>query len=149
MTRQGIDRGKLIGFAVVVIIIGVALVRYSAERSGIQSSTAEESVPTQTASQANKNAEETPVDEYKGAEEAIEERCKSKWATDFEMQRYCQKQHKAALVKLKKGKPDDIPEDTYSIVHRNCAGKWKDDFEMRAYCEKTQFQAFRDLRDKH
>jgi hypothetical protein len=80
------------------------------------------------------------------AEQILKEKCVSEWPTDFNMQAYCQRQHREAVQTLARGKPQDIPDNQFSIVRNKCSTEWPRDFSMRAYCERQQFEAIRNLR---
>jgi hypothetical protein len=79
------------------------------------------------------------------AEKVLKEKCVSEWPTDFSMQAYCQRQQREAVQDLARGKPQDIPENQFSIVRSKCSAEWPTDFSMRAYCERQQFEAIRKL----
>jgi hypothetical protein len=73
----------------------------------------------------------------------INRKCKTQWATDFEMQKYCRDQQQAALGKLRRRPMASGNETT---IRKKCASEWPDDFEMREYCEGQQLEALRALR---
>jgi hypothetical protein len=67
------------------------------------------------------------------------------WPEDYSMRNYCTKQQRRALPTLKRGRPQDIPEDVFDEVRSKCAADWPENYEMRQYCEKQQFDSYREL----
>ncbi len=61
------------------------------------------------------------------------------------MRNYCLKQQHEALIVLKQGRPEDIPEGVFAGIRNKCADEWPEDFNMRRYCEKQQFDSYREL----
>jgi hypothetical protein len=78
------------------------------------------------------------------ADATIQEHCTSKWPTDFEMQAYCKKQQREAVVKLQAAPPVDVSVQAFATLRRHCAQKWPTDFEMREYCERQQASGYRE-----
>ena len=61
------------------------------------------------------------------------------------MRSHCIKQQREALDALKRGRPDDIPEEVFAGIRSKCAADWPEDYNMRLYCEKQQLDSYRDL----
>lgn len=80
------------------------------------------------------------------AEPVIQQHCTSKWPTDFQMQAYCKKQQREAVVKLNAVPPSDIPNDAFVTLRHHCEQKWPSDFQMREYCERQQIDGYRESR---
>jgi hypothetical protein len=85
-------------------------------------------------------------DEYLKAETIFKETCKKDWPDDFSTRAFCESQQRDAVKKLKDGKPKDISDEEYSIIHSKCAKDWPNDFTTREFCEKQQFEAVRKLK---
>jgi hypothetical protein len=96
------------------------------------------------------NAEKPQVDTepnaIAGAEQMIQEKCRSDWVDDFRMRAFCEKQQREAVQTLLSEKPQDIPQDQFILVRRKCIKDWPTDFRMRAFCERQQFSAIRELK---
>jgi hypothetical protein len=99
-------------------------------------------------SDRKENKEKRKTDEYAGSGETIEQECKKDWPEDFAMRNFCEKKQRTAVEKLKAGKPLDISERDYVVVHTTCSTDWPKDFSMRHYCEQKQFDALRELRKR-
>ena len=99
--------------------------------------------PVTSLPQTYKSAKPAKEYEYSEADEIIEQHCGHQWPDDFSMQAYCLDQQQQAVVKLREGGPDDIPEEVFHIIRLKCAREWPDDYSMRAYCEEQQVTAFR------
>lgn len=76
----------------------------------------------------------------------IKTNCYEKWPNNYRMQKYCIDQEIAALKKLKKGLPSDIPADVFNKIRNNCIREWPDNYRMRVYCEKQELKAWRQLK---
>lgn len=78
--------------------------------------------------------------------------CKSEWADDFAMQKYCiDRQIKAfnSIVNLQKGLNGNTEKEGKKIINR-CFSEWRGskidfDYAMVAYCSKRQFKALKQL----
>jgi hypothetical protein len=46
---------------------------------------------------------------------------------------------------LRRGRPDDVPEDVFAEIRSKCAADWPEDYNMRRYCEEQQFASYREL----
>ena len=79
-------------------------------------------------------------------EPVIQQHCTSKWPTDFQMQAYCKKQQREAVVKLNAAPPTDVANDAFVTIRRHCEQKWHSDFQMREYCERQQIDGYRESR---
>ncbi len=85
-------------------------------------------------------------DKYSDAEQVIRRYCESQWSDDYTMRSYCIKQQREALDALKRGRPDDIPEEVFAGIRSKCAADWPEDYNMRLYCEEQQLNSYRDLK---
>jgi hypothetical protein len=95
---------------------------------------------------ANRNSETPAIeDDSSDAEEVIRRHCEGEWPEDYNMRNYCTKQQRQALAVLKRGRPEDIPEEVFAGVRSRCAAEWPEDYGMRQYCEKQQFDSYREL----
>jgi hypothetical protein len=105
--------------------------------------------PTTTSATADKSSPLDPTNaEFNDADSVIVAHCKSKWATDFEMQAYCQKQQNEAVSKLKNRSTSNAPAEVFATVRKECSAKWAEDFEMRNYCEEQQLEGYDALKRK-
>ncbi len=84
-------------------------------------------------------------DDYSDAQRVIREHCEREWPNDYAMRSYCVRQQREALDTLKRGRPDDIPEEVFAEIRRKCAADWPEDYNMRQYCEQQQYKAYREL----
>lgn len=84
-------------------------------------------------------------DEYANAEEVIKKHCEKEWQTDFSTRAYCIQQQREAVVKLRAGRPEDIPEDVFLEIRLKCAADWPDDYSTRFYAEQQQFTGYRSV----
>lgn len=90
---------------------------------------------------------DAPPEDYSGAEQIIREHCEREWPNDYSMRSFCVRQQREALDTLKRGRPDDIPEDVFEGIRSKCAADWPEDYNMRRYCEQQQYNAYRELED--
>jgi hypothetical protein len=84
--------------------------------------------------------------EFTEAEETIRRHCEGEFPNDYYMQAYCVAQQRAAVVKLRAGRPDDVPVEVFGLMRRRCAAEWPSDYSMRVYCEKQQTDGYRELK---
>jgi hypothetical protein len=82
-------------------------------------------------------------DEFANIDAVIRHHCDHEWPDDFSMRAYCIKQQREAAMKLRLGRPTDVPEEVFSTIRRKCAQEWPDDFAMRVYCEEQQVEGYR------
>ncbi len=86
--------------------------------------------------------------EYVGANDMIRNHCKTEWPDDYRMRAHCEQQQKEAVEKLKAGKPKDIHQEEYAVVHKKCEAEWPENYRMRHYCEEQQFKGVRELKKR-
>lgn len=104
--------------------------------------------PEPGASNAARAVQPLTEDEYADADAVIQHYCEREWPDDFSMRAYCSQQQREAVAKLRRGRPEDVPEDVFSGVRRKCAAEWPDNYAMRVYCEEQQLAGYRQVREK-
>jgi hypothetical protein len=66
--------------------------------------------------------------------------CTAKWATNYEMVEYCEKQQETAKAAMA-ARQSSNRSLLYDDIRRECDRKWEGDYEMRDYCETQQLGA--------
>ena len=110
-------------------------------------------IPTEDILDVTPKSDDVPIENPQPTKEAsssneeaiLQKYCEDEWPEDFSVRAYCVSTQREAVISLKQGKPGDIGQTEYNIIHVNCEAEWPKDFSVRAYCEETQFEAVRDL----
>jgi hypothetical protein len=86
-------------------------------------------------------------DAFDNADNRIKEKAKSEWPDNYQMQLYEIEKQQAAVLELKKGKPNDLTEDEFEQIRTNAKAYWPNDFQMWLYEEQKQIEGLRKLRN--
>jgi hypothetical protein len=145
------DVGKTLGIEAespAVYQGNIEAILYSGHSQGSQATPPQpEQLPSSVGNSEVGLDEEVPTleDNYSEAEQVIRRHCEREWPDDYNMRNYCIKQQRQALAILKRGRPQDIPEEVFASIRSKCAVEWPEDYSMRQYCEKQQFDSYREL----
>jgi hypothetical protein len=106
---------------------------------------------TQASIQSVENKSAKSFDENKinvSIKAQIENKAKTDYPTDFQMQKYVIDQQWAAFRSLEKASPD-IPLNIFDAIRRKAKGDYPNDYQMQEYMEKQEIEAFQKLQAKN
>ena len=75
----------------------------------------------------------------------IKEHCQSEWPDDEKMKAYCEQLQYEGIETLNQGKPENISDSEFNVIHDECEKEWPTDYQMRAFCEKKQYEGIETL----
>lgn len=124
----------------------IEAILYSGHSQESQGAPSRQGAPPSGAPEVDRYGESSSLeDDFSDAEKVIRQHCEREWPDDYNMRSYCTRQQRQALAILKRGRPNDIPEEVFAGIRSKCAAEWPDDYHMRQYCEKQQCDAYREL----
>jgi hypothetical protein len=86
-------------------------------------------------------------DEYADAEKIIKIQSEIEWPDDYEMRLHYIESQRAAIKKLKIGKPKDLTDQEFQKIRMRSKRDWPLNFEMRIHEEETQIDSLRKLKN--
>lgn len=78
------------------------------------------------------------------AEATIRAKCAAEWPGDSQMQSFCERNQRQALLELQQMNANNggIPSDSYRVAHGRCLTDWPDDFSMHVFCLRQQIEGY-------
>jgi len=84
--------------------------------------------------------------ENSSIESIIKIQSEIEWPDDYEMRLHYIENQRAAVDRLKKGKPDDLTDQEFERIRLRAEKEWPLDFEMRLHEEEKQIESLRKLK---